>query len=141
MLTIRLSRVGKKKQPTYRLIISEKHKDPWGDYLELLGNYDPRAKVVKFKADRIKYWISQGATTSDTVNNMLIDQKIIEGAKRRIVSISRKRQATTVAANAKRQDEQKKADEKADAAKAAAQTPGPEAEPTLEALEAQAPAV
>lgn len=95
MLTIRLSRVGKTKQPTYRLIVSEKTKDPWGDYLEKLGFYNPRANppVIQFKAERIKYWLSKGAQTSVTVNNLLIAQKIIEGEKRRKVKISQTRKA------------------------------------------------
>lgn len=81
MLTIRLSRVGKSKEPHYRLIISEKTKDPWGDYLELLGNYNPRTKQANFKAERIKYWLSKGAQTSATVHNLLVTCKIIESPK------------------------------------------------------------
>lgn len=83
MLMIRLSRVGKKKQAEYRLIINEKHKDPWGDVLEFLGYYNPTKEPsqVDFKIERIKYWLSQGAQVSDTVRNLLIDQKIIEGEK------------------------------------------------------------
>ena len=59
MLMIRLSRVGKKKQVEYRLIINEKHKDPWGDVLELLGYYNPRTDPaqINFKVERIKYWL------------------------------------------------------------------------------------
>ena len=111
MLTIRLSRVGKKKQPTYRLIVSEKSKDPWGDSLEILGHYNPRANPpsLVIKADRVKHWISKGATTSDTVNNLLIDQKIIEGDKRRIVKISKNRAAATKEAAAKQAEASAKA--------------------------------
>lgn len=93
MLTIRLSRVGKKKQPTYRLIISEKTKDPWGTNLENLGTFNPltNPSTINFNVDRIKYWISKGAQTSDTVWNLFVDQKIVEGAKRLKVKISKKR--------------------------------------------------
>lgn len=93
MLTIRLSRVGKKKQPSYRLIVSEKTKDPWGKYLENLGNFNPLIEppVVNFKADRIKYWISNGAQVSDTVWNILIDHKLVEGDKRKKQSVSKRR--------------------------------------------------
>lgn len=95
MLTIRLSRFGATKRPTYRLIVSEKARDPWGKYLEELGFYNPKVKppVIQLKVDRIKYWISKGAQTSSTINNLLIDQKIIEGAKRRQANISKKRAA------------------------------------------------
>lgn len=91
MLTIRLSRIGKKKQPYYRIIILEKHKDPWGDYLELLGNYNPRTKEVNLKADRIKYWLSQGAQPSNTVHNLLLKEKVIEGDKKKSVKITKKK--------------------------------------------------
>ncbi|MFA4955094.1 MAG: 30S ribosomal protein S16 [Patescibacteria group bacterium] len=95
MITIRLSRVGKTKQPIYRLIVSDKRKDPWGKYLENLGTFNPRTEpaTVDFKVDRIKYWISIGAQTSATVWNLLVDKKILEGAKRKTVSISQSRKA------------------------------------------------
>jgi small subunit ribosomal protein S16 len=70
------------------VIISEKSKDPYGHYLELLGNYNPRTKALNVKADRIKYWISKGAQTSASVNNLLINAKIIEGKKMKVVKIS-----------------------------------------------------
>jgi len=93
MVIIRLSRVGKKKQPSYRLIVSEKSKDPWGKYLENLGIFNPLAKppTFDFKVDRIKYWLGQGAQASDTVWNIFVDQKIVEGEKRRTVSITKRR--------------------------------------------------
>ncbi len=93
MITIRLSRVGKKKQPSYRLIVSEKSKDPWGRFIENLGTYNPLVKPanIKFNADRIKYWISKGAQTSNTVWNLLIDQGLVTGEKRKKLKISKKR--------------------------------------------------
>jgi len=93
MLTIRFSRVGKKKQPSYRLLVSEKSKDPWGKYLEILGTYNPRStpSAIDLKTDRIKYWLGKGAQTSDTVWNLFVDQKIVEGDKRLKVKISKKR--------------------------------------------------
>jgi len=81
MLTIRFSRVGKKSFPTYRLVISEKARDPYGKALEILGSYNPHNKNLYAKADRINYWISKGATMSPTVNNLLINNKVIEGKK------------------------------------------------------------
>lgn len=82
MLTIRLTRVGKKKDASFRVIvIDSKRKVQAGNYLEMLGSYDPRVNTADLKADRIKHWISQGAQTSDTVHNLLITHKIIEGKK------------------------------------------------------------
>ncbi len=93
MLVIRLSRVGKKNQPEYRLIINEKHKDPWGDALEYLGYYNPRTEppTVTLKVERIKYWLSQGAQVSDTVRNILIDQGVMEGKKAKPKGVRRKK--------------------------------------------------
>jgi len=84
MLMIRLSRVGKSKQGTFRLIINEKTKDTRGDYLENLGIYNPRSKEVNLKADRIKYWLGKGAKASDTVHNLLVSQKVIEASKKKV---------------------------------------------------------
>jgi len=83
MLVIRLTRIGKKKQPEYRFIISEKTKDPWGKALEILGNYNPRSTpvTVTLKKDRIEYWISKGAQCSDTVWNILMDQGLVRARR------------------------------------------------------------
>lgn len=91
MLAIRLSRKGKKKQPLYRIIVNEKTKDPWGDYLENLGFYNSKTKELNLKADRIKYWLSQGAQPSATLWNMFIDKGLVEGKKKTVTKISKKR--------------------------------------------------
>ncbi len=93
MLTIRFSRIGKKKKPFYRLIISEKTKDTWGTYLEQLGHYDPQTKIATLKSDRIQYWIGVGAQTSNSVNNLLIKEGVIKGDKEKSVFISKNRAA------------------------------------------------
>lgn len=84
MLSIRLSRFGKKKQPIFRLIVLPKTKDPWGNYLENLGFYNPRTKEAKLKSERIKYWLEHGAEATDTVWNLLVKNKVVAGAKRAI---------------------------------------------------------
>ena len=81
MLTIRLSRIGKRKKPIYRLIISEKTKDPYGRALEILGTYNPFTKELIAKKDRIEHWLKNGSGISATVNNLLIEKNIIKGDK------------------------------------------------------------
>lgn len=81
MLRIRLSRIGKKKQPTYRLTIAERAKDPYGRSLEILGSYNPFSKELNVKKERIEYWLDKGASLTPTVNNLLIEKKIIKGEK------------------------------------------------------------
>ena len=93
MLTIRLQRTGKKKFPTYKLVISEKARDTQDKYLELWGTYNPRAKADKMKLEieRVQYWISKGAQTSGTVNNLLVGAGVIQGKKTKSVCLSKKR--------------------------------------------------
>lgn len=147
---LRLQRMGKTKRPTYRLIVSPKHKDTQSGQLEILGNYDPvqKNKVINFKKDRIEYWLSVGAQPSPTVNNLLVNLGIVKGKKEKSVFLSQKRskkindakakanQAKVDAeAKAKAEVEAKKEAEakaKADAAaaaEAAAATPASEAAP------------
>jgi len=87
--------VGKKKQPLYRIIVNEKSHDPWGKALELLGTYNPHTHpaTVVLKKDRINFWIGKGSQCSDTVWNMLVDQGVVTGEKRKQVHISKVRQA------------------------------------------------
>lgn len=81
MLKIRLQRIGKRGQAYFRVVVTEHTTRPKGKYLELLGSYDPHKNEIKVKSDRVKHWLSQGAHMSDTVNNLLVDRKIIEGEK------------------------------------------------------------
>jgi small subunit ribosomal protein S16 len=82
MLTIRLTRVGKKKDPSFRVIVVDASKKvKTGNYLEMVGSYNPQSDRIELKADRILEWIQNGATVSDTVHNLLVSQKIIDAKK------------------------------------------------------------
>ena len=83
MLTIRLTRVGKKKQPTYRLVVQEKGKDPWGKALDMVGTYNPLTtpKTIKLDAEKILSWIAKGAQPSPSVHNLLVEAKVVKGEK------------------------------------------------------------
>jgi small subunit ribosomal protein S16 len=95
MLSIRLSRVGTKKAPVYRVVVMPKHNDPWAKSTEILGHYNPRKtpSELVLNADRVKYWLGEGAQATDTVWNLLIDKKIVEGEKRGVTTISKKRKS------------------------------------------------
>ena len=70
---IRLARHGAKKRPFYRIVAADSESPRDGRFLERLGTYNPLhdpAQVI-LDADRVKYWISQGATPSDTVKTIL----------------------------------------------------------------------
>jgi small subunit ribosomal protein S16 len=78
VLTIRLSRIGKKKKPFYRVVVIERTRPRDGRVRELVGTYDPLKKPaeIKLDAERIKYWLGVGAQPSDTVRSFLRQQKI-----------------------------------------------------------------
>jgi small subunit ribosomal protein S16 len=83
MLKIRLQRVGRKHEPVFRLVLTDsQNSTKSGRYLEVLGSHDARNdERTQFDTDRIKHWISKGAQPTETVHNMLINKKIIEGKK------------------------------------------------------------
>jgi len=78
VLAIRLSRIGKKKRPFYRVVVTEKTRPRNGRFVEIVGTYDPLKKPAEIKLDgeRIKYWLGRGAQPSDTVRSFLRNQKI-----------------------------------------------------------------
>lgn len=81
MLNIKLQRVGKKGQAYFRVIIGEHTLKPKGNFLELLGSYDPHKKEFKVKKGRIEYWILKGAQISPTVNNLMVNYKVWDKPK------------------------------------------------------------
>ena len=95
MLMIRLQRIGKNKHPSYRIIVSEKKKDPHAGHLEILGVYNPSVapKIIDIKKDRVTYWLSVGAQPSSTLHNLFIQCGLTTGKKQRAVHVSTKRRA------------------------------------------------
>ncbi|HXK32120.1 MAG TPA: 30S ribosomal protein S16 [Candidatus Paceibacterota bacterium] len=97
MLVIRLLRTGKKNQPSFKIVVVEKEKSSTsGRYIEEVGFYNPLTKERILKAERIKYWISVGAQPSETIHNMLISQKVIEGKKIDLHKKSKKKEEASV---------------------------------------------
>jgi len=97
MLVIRLLRTGKKNQPSFKIVVVEKEKSSTsGRYIEEVGFYNPLTKERILKAERIKYWISVGAQPSETIHNMLISQKVIEGKKIALHKKSKKKEEASV---------------------------------------------
>jgi small subunit ribosomal protein S16 len=77
VLMIRLSRIGKKKRPFYRVIVTEKTRPRNGRFVEIVGTYDPLQKpaAVTLDHDRVNYWLGKGAQPSDTVRSFLRNRK------------------------------------------------------------------
>lgn len=76
MLRIRLSRTGKKKQPSYRVVVANSESKRDGRIVERIGNYFPLKNPTEFsiEEDRALYWLSVGAQPSDTVKRLLEKQ-------------------------------------------------------------------
>ena len=82
MLKIRLQRVGRKNEPSFRLVLTDsKNSTKSGRFKEILGSYNARKSSEAINADRVKYWLSQGAQATGSVHNLLLNHKIIEGKK------------------------------------------------------------
>ena len=73
MLSIRLTRMGAKKKPFYRIVVTEKRSKRDGRFVESVGYYDPcrNPADVKIDSDRMKYWIERGAQPSETVRSLI----------------------------------------------------------------------
>ena len=100
MLTIRLTRKGKKNQPFFRVVIIDKRTSSTGGRaVEDLGYVDPLKKRKSLNKERIQYWISKGAKTSETIHNLLVSEKIIDDKKIHVSKLSKKaKEAIKVAA-------------------------------------------
>ncbi|MEI6480325.1 MAG: 30S ribosomal protein S16 [bacterium] len=82
MLKIRLQRTGRKNVPTFRIVLTDsKNSTKSGKFIEILGNHDPRNDKGDVKADRVKYWMSQGAQLTGTLHNLFISKGVIKGDK------------------------------------------------------------
>lgn len=78
MVAMRLTRVGSKKRPSYRIVVIDKRKAQNGRFLEIVGQYNPLSDpaMIEVNADRAKYWLSKGAQPSETVRSLLRQKEI-----------------------------------------------------------------
>lgn len=106
---MRLTRLGDKKSPFYRIVVVDSRKARDGEYIDLIGTYAPvkQPAEVKINADKAKDWLSKGVQPTDTVRALLVAQGILQPKPVKKPS--------------------KKAIAKAEAAKAAAEKPAEEA--------------
>ena len=77
---LRLKRMGSKKKPVYRIVASDSHTKRDGEYIELVGTYNPltEPKSVKINDEIALKWLKNGAIPSDTVRNLLSDAGIMK---------------------------------------------------------------
>jgi small subunit ribosomal protein S16 len=121
LLRIRLRRTGKKKQPHYRVVVADQRAPRDGDFVEVLGHYNPRTEpsTLVLNEDRVKHWLSVGAQPSETVHRMLHKAGLtdVEPPKRDTKQSKVEREAVEAALHA----------ESAAAAAAAVESPAAEA--------------
>ena len=77
---LRLKRMGSKKKPVYRIVAIDSHTKRDGEYIELIGTYNPltEPKTVKIEEEVAMKWLMNGAIPSDTVRNLLSEAGIMK---------------------------------------------------------------
>ncbi|MBI5733078.1 30S ribosomal protein S16 [Candidatus Jorgensenbacteria bacterium] len=81
MLAIKLKRVGKKHQASFRVVVMEKRSKLQGRFIEDLGWWDPRADKGSVNPERAKYWISVGAHPTPSMHNLLVKTGVLNTKK------------------------------------------------------------
>ena len=76
MVVIRLTRVGKKKQAHYRIVVADSHRAVKGKFISILGWYNPHTKELQVKKEDLQAWFDKGAMPSNTLAKLLKKEKI-----------------------------------------------------------------
>ena len=78
---MRLTRLGDKKAPFYRVVVIDSHKSRDGQYVDLVGTYDPIKDALNLNVEKAKKWISCGVQPTETVKSLLVKSGVIEPKK------------------------------------------------------------
>ena len=81
MLAIKLKRVGKKHQPSFRVVVAEKRSKLGGEPVADLGSYNMRTKTLAVSKEKVEHWIKSGAQATVTVHNLFVKNSLISGKK------------------------------------------------------------
>ena len=78
MLKIRLTRVGSKKNPIYRVVVADSRSPRDGKFIEIVGRYNPQTQpsTIEIDEEKVKEWISKGAQPTDSVRRLMKAQGI-----------------------------------------------------------------
>ena len=128
---MRLQRVGRKNDPSFRIVVTDKRTGPKSDrHIDRLGSYNPKMNHVQLDAAKAKEWLSKGVQPSDTLHNILVGQGVIEGKKKNVLP---KKSPIIDEEAIKRAEEEAKAKAEAEA-KAKAEAEAAAAEPAVEVV-------
>lgn len=79
---MRLQRVGRKNDPAYRIVVTDKRTGVGSDkHVDRLGSYNPKLNQIQLDTEKAKEWLSKGVQPSDTMHNILVSQKVIDAKK------------------------------------------------------------
>jgi small subunit ribosomal protein S16 len=83
LLRIRLRRVGKRKQPAYRLVVADSRAPRDGAFVEIIGHYNPRTEpaTIEIDEEKARSWLGRGAKPSEAVAKLLARKGIVEKAE------------------------------------------------------------
>lgn len=142
MLKMRLQRVGRKNDPSFRVVVTDSRSGPKSNkQVDTLGSYSAKTNLFKIDGDRAKEWITKGVQVSPTVHNLMVTNKIVEGKKINVLPnkspiVDEEKLKAEAEAKAKAEEEAKAAAEapaEEVAETPAEETPTPEEAPAEEA--------
>lgn len=85
MLKIRFLRTGKKHQPYFKIVVTDKDNPPrGGNFKAEVGSFKPKSKEAELDEEAIKHWLEEGAQPSGRVHNLLVEEGIIEEEKKAV---------------------------------------------------------
>ena len=86
MLKMRLQRTGRRNNATFRVVVTDSRRGPKSEkHADRIGSYNPASNDVRIDGERAVAWIEKGVQVSDTVHNLLVAKRIIEGKKRNVL--------------------------------------------------------
>ncbi len=135
---MRLQRVGRKNDPSYRIVVTDKRTGPKSNkHIAILGSYNPKMDHIQLDTKAAAEWLSKGVQPSDTVHNILVGQKVLDAKKINVLP----RKSPIVDEEAIKAEEEAKAAAEAEAASASEEAPAEEgaAEETPAETEAATP--
>lgn len=102
MLKIRLARVGKKKQPAYRVVVADARAPRDGAYVEIIGHYNPRTEPSTFVIDhdKVRDWMHKGAQPTERIHRLLANEGILPPLVRTVPRPKTQPKAATATAEA-----------------------------------------
>lgn len=114
MLKIRLQRIGRKNDPSFRMVVVDSRQGPKaGKFTDIVGTHNPKQNVTQIDGEKVNMWLSKGAQASDTVHNMLVTKKIIDAKK---INVLPKMKNRKVVEEVKSEEKKEEGKEKAPAA-------------------------